>query len=284
MATAKITVQASADRPDVLDIRDAMQQVLDFFDLLTADEDKESLVWKLTLATTNSPFRAEAEAVSVRAGVDIRAIAAARINEASEFMSTLGRGEAPNRQISQRRRSAAKRFWRRNTMGIGMTVVTFDVPKVADLVVTPDIAALALEASDREERQEFDYLPHARERTEHGSVEGVLVDVRTDYNQPAVHIIERKSGKEIACRVDQAVIDEIANAASFRDVWEHRRVSVRGRIAFDQQGKIIRVYARSITPIKPRTMTLRDIEDPDFTGDLTITEYIEKLREGALGS
>jgi hypothetical protein len=283
MAKAKITVQASADRPDVLDIRDAMQQVLDFFDLLTADEDKDSLVWNLTLATTNSPFHAEAEAVSTAPGVDIRAVAAARINEASEFMGAFGRGEIPRRQIGRRRHNAAQRVWRRNTAGIGKTVVTFDIPKVADVVVTPTIAAVALEASAREEKAEFDYLPATRERTEHGSVEGVLVDVGTDYNQPAVRIIERKSGKEIACRVDQSVIEEIAQAASFRDVWEHRRVRVRGKIAFDQQGNIIRVYARSITPITPRTMTLRDIEDKDFTGGLTITEYIEKLREGALG-
>lgn len=283
MAKAKITVQAPGDRPDVLDIRDAMQQVLDFFDLLTADEDKDSLVWNLTLATTNSPFHAEAEAVSATPGVDVRAVAAARINEASEFMSALGRGEAPRRPMGNRRRSAAKRVWRRNTAGIGKTVVTFDIPKVADVVVTPSIAAIALETSAREERVEFDYLPVARERTEHGSIEGVLVDVGSDYNQPAIRIVERKSGREIACRVDQSVIDEIARAASFRDVWERRRVRVRGKIVFDQQGKVVRVYARSITPIMPRTMTLRDIEDTDFTGNLTTSEYIEKLRDGTLG-
>ena len=283
MAKAKITVQAPADRPDVLDIRDAMLQVLDFFELLTADDDKENLVWNLTLATTNSPFHAEAEAVSVRPGVDIRAIANARISEASEFMVAVGRGEKPRRQIGQRRQSAAKRVWRRNTGGIGKTTVTFDIPKVAEVIVTPFSAVLALEASARDEKAEFDYLPIARERTEHGSVEGVLLDVGTDYNQPSIRIIERKSGRTIACRVDQSVIDEIAGAASFRDVWEHRRVRVRGRIAFDQQGQIARVYARSIAHVVPRAMTFRDIEDQDFTSGLTTSEYIDKLREGTLG-
>jgi len=162
-------------------------------------------------------------------------------------------------------------------------VVTFDLPKVEDVVVTPSIAAIALETTAREETVEFGYLPADRERTEHGSVEGVLVDVGTDYNQPAIRIVERKSGREIACRVDQSVIDEIAQAASFRDVWEHRRVRVRGKIVFDQHGKVVRVYARSITQITPRTMTLRDIEDADFTGNLTTLDYIEKLREGTLG-
>jgi hypothetical protein len=283
MAKAKITVQAPADRPDVLDIRDAMQQVLDFFDLLTADEDKDSLVWNLTLATTNSPFHAEAEAVSTSPGVDVRAVAATRINEASEYMAAFGRGEVPRRQIGKRRHNAAQKVWRRNTAGIGKTVVTFDIPRAVDVIVTPTSAAVALEASAREDKAEFDYLPVERERTEHGSIEGVFVDVGTDYNQPAIRVIERKSGKVIACRVDQSVIEEIEQAVSLRDVWEHRRVRIRGKIAFDQQGKIIRVYARSILPVKPRKMTLRDIEDNSFTGGLTITEYVEKLREGALG-
>lgn len=282
MAKASITVQAPGDRPDVLDIRDAMQQVLDFFDILVADEDKDNLLWNLTLATTNSPFHAEAEAVSATQGVDVRAVAAARINEVSEFMTAFGRGENPRRQLGKRRSNAAKRVWRRNTAGIGKTVVSFDIPKVIDVVVTPLIAAVALETSAREEKIEFDYLPIVRERTEHGSLEGILVDVGTDYNQPAIRIIERKSGREIACRVNQSEIDEITRSASFRDVWERRRVRVRGKIVFDQQGDIVRVYAKSITQITPRTMTLRDIEDVDFTGKHTTVEYIEKLREGAL--
>jgi hypothetical protein len=283
MAKTKITVQAAAGRPDVLDIRDAMQQVFDFFDLLTADEDKDSLVWNLTLATTNSPFSAEAEAVSIIAGVDVRAVAAARISEASEFMGALGHGETSRRAIAPRRRKAAQRFWRRNTGGIGKTVVTFDIPTAAEIIVTPAIAALALETSAREEKAELDYLPNVRERTEHGSVEGILIHVTTDYNKPAIRIIERKSGREIACRVDPSLVDTIAGAANFRDVWEHRRVRVRGEITYDQQGNISRVQARSIIPIIPRTMTLRDIEDQNFTGALSITEYIDKLREGSLG-
>lgn len=283
MAKAKITLQAPGDRPDVLDIRDAMRQVLDFFDVLGANEDKDNLLWNLTLASTNSPFHAEAEAISATPGVDVRAIASARFSEVSEYMIALGRGQNPHRQLGTRRSKAAKRLWQRNTVGIGKTVVSFDIPKVDDVVVTPSIAALALETSTREENVKFDYLPSVRERTEHGSIEGVLIDVGTDYSQPAIRIIERKSGREITCRVDQSEIEEITRSASFRDVWERRRVRVRGKIVFDQQGNVVRVYAKSITQITPRTMTLRDIEDVNFTGEHSISEYIDKLREGTLG-
>lgn len=130
---------------------------------------------------------------------------------------------------------------------------------------------------------ENDYLSESRERTEHGSIEGTLVDVGTDYNKPALKIIERKSGRQILCRVEQSVIEEIAKKADFRDVWSHRRVSIRGQIAFDASGQIVRVYAKTITPMSPRTMTLHDVEDRDFTGKLSTEEYVERLREGDLG-
>lgn len=284
MPKAKITVHAPAERPDVLDIRDAMKQVLDFFELLSDDEDKETVAWNITLATTNSPFTAEAEAVSLREGVDVRPIATARIAEASSFMAALARGQRPTKPISARRRGAARRVWVRNTSAIGKTTVNFDLPKADPVIVTPSIAALALEAAAKQEISEFAFLPERREREEYGSIEGTLVDVGTDYNQPAIRVVERKSGRSIACRVEQSVVDNIASQASFRDVWDHKRVRIRGKIVFDSQGQITRVYAKSIVPINPRTMTLRDIEDRGFTGELTTVDYIDNLREGNLGS
>ncbi|MBV8895031.1 MAG: hypothetical protein JO051_00860 [Acidobacteriaceae bacterium] len=283
MPKATITVQAPAERPDILDIRDAMQQVLDFFDLLTSEEDRNTLAWNMTLASTNSPFTAQAEAVSVRPGIDVRAVATARIGEVSEYMTALARGRAPRRAMDSKRRNAARRLWRRNTNGIGRTTVQFDLPKVEPITVTPSLAATALEAFAKQESLEFSYLPEKRERTEFGSVEGALIDVGTDYKFPAVRIVERKSGREIVCRVEQAVVDAIASQADFRDVWERRRVRVRGRIVFDTGGQISRVYANTITPLSPRTMTLRDIEDQEFTEEVPTADYLERLREGGLG-
>jgi hypothetical protein len=285
MTKATITVQAPAEHPDLLDIRDAMEQVRDFFELLAGEEDRETLAWNMTLASTNSPFTAEAEAVSVRPGVDVRAIAAARVAETSEFMTALGGGRPSRRPIDSKRRSAAMRLWRRNTFGIGVTAIRFDLPSAGPITITPSVAAIALEASARQEKVSPDvgYLPENRQREEFGSVEGALKGVGTDYNFPAIFVAERKSGREIVCRVEQSVADAIAGSASFRDVWERRRVRVRGRIVFDADGQVSRVYANTITPLTPRTMTLRDIEDRDFTGEVSIADYVERLREGSLG-
>ena len=283
MPKVTVTIQASAEHPDVLDIRDAMQQVLDFFELLSGDDDKDTLAWNITYAGTNSPFTAVAEAVSVRPDVDVRPMANIRISETAFYLSDLSSGIKPTRIISARRRQAAKRVFSRNTGRVGKTTLKFSDPAAPEVTLTPTLSKTALETAKNLELPEIQYLAENRERQEYGSIEGTIVDVGTDYNQPAIHIEERKSGRQVACRVGQDVIDAIAHATSLRDVWEHRRVRVRGIVAYDSDGQIVRVHAKSITRISPRNMTLKDIEDMEFTDDISTTDYLEKLRESGLG-
>ncbi len=54
MKPNKITVEASPDLQGVLDIKDAMQQVIDYFALLTA-RGQTYIVRNLVFASTNSP-------------------------------------------------------------------------------------------------------------------------------------------------------------------------------------------------------------------------------------
>lgn len=260
-----------------------MQQVLDFFELLTADEDKQSFVWNLTYAATNSPFSAEAEAVSLDPDVDVRAIAATRIREAADYVGSLSSGVMPTRRLTKKRADAARKIFRRNIQGIGRTTATFGPAKERQFLVTPKVAAVALATVEDDEKGAPDYLPAKRDRMEVGSVEGYLEDVGTDYGVPAIHIIERKSNRRIACRVDQTLMDSIAQSADFKDVWDHRRVMVRGRVFYGTDGTIARVIARSITRVTPRQMTLHDVEDEKFTDGLPTGEYIRRLREGEIG-
>ncbi len=256
MPKVTITVQAPAEHPDVLDIRDAMQQILDFFEMLSGDDDRDTFAWNITYAATNSPLTAEAEAVSIKSDVDITPIANARIFETSRYLSDLRDGARPSRNLTKRRRTAARKVFTRNTQTVGKTTVRFSLPTAPEVILTPSTAQASLTASQLEELPDVKYLADDRERQEYGSVEGRIVDVSSDYNHPAIRIEERKSGREINCRVGQEVIDAIANATSLKDVWEHRRVRVRGLISFDVSGQVTRVYAKSVTPIVPRSMTL----------------------------
>ena len=283
MPKVTVTVQAPSEHPDVLDIRDALQQILDFFDMLSGDDDRDTLAWNITFASMNSPLTAEAEAVSINSDVDITPIANARISETSKYLSDLRAGARPSRNLTKRRRLAARKVFTRNTQAVGKTTVRFSLPTAPEVILTPASAQASLTASQLQELPEIKYLADDRERQEYGSIEGRIVDVSSDYNHPAIRIEERKSGREINCRVGQEVIDAIASATTLKDVWEHRRVRVRGLVSFDSSGQITRVYAKSVTPIMPRSMTLKDIEDKEFTSGLSTQDYLEKLREGELG-
>jgi hypothetical protein len=276
----KITVKPSGAHPNVLAIQDAMQQVLDFFVLVGTDRsDGDAVVWNLVAASTNSPFTAEAEAVSLVPDVNVDVVARRQKTALARHLRALANGDVPADWQSPERARIAKRILERNRNGVGETDIHLDQ---APIVITPKIAERAIGAlakiADSEGLLEGD-----RSRDEIGSVEGRLIGVGTDYNQPAIRIEERKSGAEVWCRVPLDVRDRIANEANFVDVWEHRRVLIRGLIRYEKDGSIGRVYAQSVERLTPRQMTIHDIRDPDFTGGLSTADYLNKLREGELG-
>jgi hypothetical protein len=63
-----ITVESSLEHGGDLTVQDAMRQVLDFFDVVASaanDDARSGISWRLVSATTNSPYTAIAEAVSI---------------------------------------------------------------------------------------------------------------------------------------------------------------------------------------------------------------------------
>jgi hypothetical protein len=279
MTKARITVQASASHPNLLEVRDAMRQVLDFFELLSDESDARRLDWNLVFASTNSPFCAEAEAVPLVSSVDVQPLARSRVQEVSALFASLAAGEVPHEDMTKRKIDAAVRILQRNTNGIGRTV--FDSVGVTETVITPVVAEVSLSVLAGGSPSPS-YIPKKRDRREFGSVEGTFLEIGTHYQRPAIRIIERKTGRTIPCRVDRSVIDSIAASVDLRDVWAHQRVIVRGRIHYDPEGKISHINAREVSRVTPRSMTLHDIAAPDFTSQYSTREYIDRLREGNL--
>ena len=73
----KVTVKGSHD--DRLTVQDAMQQVLDFFVLLSlSGDDDQAVEWRLVYASANSPLIVEAEAIGAAPDVDVATIAHAQ--------------------------------------------------------------------------------------------------------------------------------------------------------------------------------------------------------------
>lgn len=277
-----LVVRAPAAHPEVLSVQDAMRQVLDFFDLLTPeDQARPGLVWNLAFASTNSPLKVIGEAASLDPSVDVSVIAKTQRQVVAEQLRALASGRRPARTISKRKRDTYRRIFSRNTNGIGQTDAILG-NSIVPILITPAVAVTGIGAL-AEEREIDALVLEDRSREEIGSIEGQLLDVGTDYNQPAILIRERKTGSEIWCRVDASVKHKISEEARFEDVWDRRRVIVRGRISFDSAGAVTRVRATSVVTIETRQMTVHDIKDTNFTGGLSVNDYLDRLREGEIG-
>lgn len=273
-----VTVRASGAHPDVLTVQDAMRQVLDIFDLLTANSGGDQGVqWRLASASTNSPFYAEGEAVSFEPTVDITVVARAQKLLVAEGLKEIARGHIPENWDDERLK-IAKRLYQRNMNGIGVTDIDFHqngkievTPKfakeaVAVLAVTP---ALGL----------FDF-PHAKE--EIGSIEGVFSQLSTYRNRPAIGVTDTRTKNLIWCVLSDDLQAKFADKADFQDFWQHRRVRVRGRIRYNVNRSVLYALANDITRIETKAIPLTAIHDEAFTSGLSSSEYLDRFRDGTL--
>lgn len=122
-----------------------------------------------------------------------------------------------------------------------------------------------------------------RTKTQMGSLEGVLLQVGSYYGNPAIQIRERKTGADVWCVVPEQFEHEIAESTTLEDVWHGKRVIVRGKIMFGTDRAISRVEATSVRRVEPKHVSEDQIADKDFTGGLSVAEYLERLRDGSLG-
>lgn len=122
-----------------------------------------------------------------------------------------------------------------------------------------------------------------RARAEVGSVEGEYLELGTHYANPALKLRERKTGDEIWCWVSDGDLERFSEMVRTADIWRHKRVRARGKILYDRNGKILRVEAQDVQPIDVPLVTLDEVRDPHFTNGLTVSEYLNRLRDGTLG-
>lgn len=278
-----ITVRASGAHPDVLTVQDAMRQVLDLFELLSPEEEKfDQVAWKLSYASTNSPFTAQGEAVSLVPDVDVSVIARHQKIDFVRNITSIGRGEIPEKFRSGKSAEILKGLLKRNTNGVGSTEIKlFD--DAMPITLTPGFAEAAIQSlAARDDLVPLVNLKFGRAREERGSLEGYFLDVRLHYSQPAIRILDRKTKSAVWCHIDEATRDKIVAEADYNDVWNRQRIRVKGRIRYDRDGKVLHVIATSIDRVVRNNTSLDDISDSDFTGNISSEEYIDLLREGNL--
>lgn len=275
-----ITVEAPEKHPDILDVRDAMQQVLDFFDLLT-DEGEENVVWNLASASTNSPFTVEGEPVDLRTKAAATFAVAPRIAAVEAGLQRVAAGEDWGEAFPIEKLTIATRILRRSAEGIGITRVKFRDDDV--IQINKNTALSYFKKIEERSDSLYTYLFARKPRREYGSVEGRVATLGTDYDQPSIIIRDANTGREFPCRVDAHVLEKVRETMKAGDIWDHRRVRVRGVINFDKDGNVLRVYDGKIQFVDPGNVSLSNLRDPAFTEGYTVSEYLDRFMEGDFG-
>jgi hypothetical protein len=268
----RIEVQASPTHPTVLAVEDAMRQVLSFMSLLPEQTAVSDLVWALAHVSMSSPLIIEAEAKSLRVGVDVSLQARKQKEVLDKRLRAVQRGEMPTEWVGTPKATIAIEMLKRTTNGLGKTTVVLDeAPVVFDVATAQESLALLNAPA----------VHQFRAHQEIGSIEGNVISVGSYYDQAALRVRDRRNGEEVVCIVPDDLHATIANAADFEDVWNKARVTVRGRLFYDARGIIRKVESDKIEKMTPGTIGFEALYDPEFTEGLDPVVYLERWREGA---
>ena len=275
-----VSVDASKEHPDLMTVQDVFTHVLELFQLVNESdlESQGQIVWKLVSASMNSPFTVTAEAVATRQGIQTDIVAQQQKRAFARNYNELKGGRCPREWSSPKMRETVSRVLARNRNGIGSTKIDIEMrSEIGPIVITAEDAAIAAVPVSINPPQ-----PH-KTKEQIGSVEGKLLQVASHYGHPAIQILERKNKAEIWCVVPEAFQHEISENTSVEDVWRGSRVVVRGSITYSSDGNISRVVASNVRRIEPKQILENAITDKEFTGGLSVSEYLERLRDGTLG-
>jgi hypothetical protein len=275
------TVEPSDEHHDVLTIQDAFQQAIDFFDLLTDPADK-NVVWKLEMASTNSPFTCQGEPVDARTWAGAHALVEDRVRVVERNLKRIAEGKDFDDDFPREKLDTARRLLRRNTNGIGRTTAVFS-DDAEPVEVSHEIAEQYFVSVLAPSESLHSYLFSRTSRREIGSVEGRIVEIGTDYDMPALHLEEHNTGRRIWCRISSEIADDLGSEMKAGDAWGHKRVRVHGALNYDDNGEVLRVVNGRVTYIESDTVDLDRIEDDGFTERYSVSEYLDRLREGELG-
>jgi hypothetical protein len=275
------TVEPSKSHHDVLTIQDAFQQAIDFFDLLTDEADK-NVVWKLDMASTNSPFTCQGEPIDSRTWAGAHAQVEEHVDIIERNFRRIADGNDFDDAFPREKLDTARRLLRRTTNGIGLTKMRF-TEHGPDVEVPQATAQRYFEKVLRPTESLHSYLFSRTSHRELGSVEGRIVNIGTDYGEPAVQLVMHASGTKVWCRVSPDKAEEIGAKMKAGDAWAHKRVRISGTLNYDNNGAVLRVLNGTVTYIDVYAVDLDRLEDKDFTGGYPVSEYLDRLRENDFG-
>lgn len=276
----RITVVPTRSLRGLLDITDALHQALDFFSLVK-NNDCTHIIWNLKDISRKSPLVIEGEPVDKRTMKPDYSVVEHDVHIVERAFKDIIAGDVWEHSFPSDKRKTITGMLHRNMNGIGKTRYDFGngVTGIEIEQATAKRYLAMLEVSTASLQPD---LFNSSARREFGSIEGNILLLGSHYNNPAIQIEERTSLREVWCQVDQTILDSINITVDAISVWKNRRVIVRGILRFDSLGKLQYLSRGQVSFVDPKTVHVEDIHDPDFTGGLSVQEYLEKLREGDL--
>lgn len=261
-----IKIQPSGGVSTSLTVEDAMQQVLDYIDMLRAadlSENSEKIIWRLESAQTNSPLEVTAFATGPDPSVSVAYQARQTAERLSNAIADLEKGGAVPSWMEPPTANIAERFFKRNMNGIGRTDITINDEAPTTIVhATAKVAALSIERSRIETQLEKpDWT-----RSEYGAVEGEILSATSLWTKPAIIIKERLSGAKINCILSDELADEVGPTHSWDETWEQRRFAITGELHYNADGRLTKIDAIGLREITPSPVNLTELRDLKLIG------------------
>jgi hypothetical protein len=279
-----LQIQGSGGDTDAPTVRDFLDQLQDFFGILSGVEEaissdaKSVIEWRIVSASMNSPIRIEAEAFSREYGVNIDRRVNSVVRNAAEGLRQLSVSEHRPPHFTDSVLQRAESFFLRVTNGLANAVVDYgdDEPT---LEVKPDLARSAGKIINKILK------PTPKAYRELGSVEGYFRAAEIDgHHRPLIWIKHRLTGSEVKCVISSEDMKLRMASAHIGDVWKRRRLLLTGIVYYKALGKIDYVEAEDFRLLRQRheLPSVDDILDETFTNGMKTEDYLEKLRNGEI--
>lgn len=262
---------------------DLLDQIRDYLEILRgveeaiAEDGQRAIDWRVVNASKASPLSLQLEAFAHQYAVNVDVRVSAVLAQTAAGLHQLQHSpERPN-FFSDRVLARAEKIFERVTNGLDLSEIDFGADLPAS-TITPAVARNGVRNA------RLAQTPIERNYKELGAVEGYFHSVERDgYGRSLLWIRHRLSGSHVKCILTGAALRLVAQQ-EINEVFRGRRLLINGTIHYKAMGVISQIEADEVSFFPPRgdLPGLNDIIDENFTGGLTTTEFLERMRNGNL--
>lgn len=272
--TAQIRIAPKETGSGKLVIQEAMQQVQDFFELLS-DENNQEIRWILNEIKFKSPLVVTGEPIHVETNGLADDSIDQVVRDVAVAFREISSAEPCHIPLSERKRKICAQLLERNMNGIEETTYYFG-HGIDPIAIDHNSADKGLKLLNQP--SELGTLLTTFAVKGYGSITGSLIRLGMYFNKPAVSIREFNTKNDVWCQVDESIIAELEEKMRAKDVWDQRDILVQGMLYYDNKGKLSHIRGSKVSYLTRKQVSLDELYDPDFSEGLPSEEYLEQLR------